>query len=193
MLSHRQSTWRSGSEEDPGFVSGDVAGFYRTGLHSGPRSADVAAMNRRETIEFLLENYRDVEDGLQDGGISFDGAGYSPRMCRAWSHPSYVELRRCVALLQNNEPILWWDFQQHYFRYDVKRVAYCPRCLKEAPPWCAGEQHRHGQKSATMVLKSVRKRSLAIKPKNVKAGIGYVDLNFRGEPFVPDDLLSLAA
>lgn len=150
-------------------------------------------MTRRERIEFLLHNYVDVENGVQDRG--FRGDDVLPRMCRAWSHPSYVELRRCIALFQDVEPVLWWDVREQFLRYEEVRVAICPRCQKEAPPHLEGELHRHGQTSVAFVARTVRRplsRS-AIRPENVTAGIGWLDQNFRGEPFIPDDLLPLAA
>lgn len=148
-------------------------------------------MNRRERIVFLLENYLDVENGLQDRG--FRGDEFIPRMCRAWNHPSYVELRRCVALLQTKSPCVFGHLQRRYFNYEEVRKVYCPRCLRTAPAWLEGHLHKHGQKTFTLIPKTVRATHQRSNPLFVEMAIDFISEQFAQEPFIPDDLLAVAA
>lgn len=147
-------------------------------------------MNRRERIITLLDHYLDVENGLQDR--AFRGDDYLPRMCRAWSHPSYVELRRIVGLLQWNQPRLFHALAETYFRYTERRVAYCPRCRQVDSSKYAGTLHKHGQRTVTLVYKTVRVQRL-VDREVLSEAIDWLEHNFRGEPFVPDDLLEMVA
>ena len=148
-------------------------------------------MSRRERLVFLLENFMEVEDGLQDN--NFRGDGYLPRMCRAWNHPSYRELRRCVYNLRDAEPVPYWNLAETYFRADRRRVAWCPRCERSAPVEQVGDIHRHGQKTVALVPKMVKRVSKAVDPTKVEIAVTWIDGAFKGEPFIPDDLLPLAA
>lgn len=148
-------------------------------------------MTRRERIVFLLENYLEVEYGLQEAR---SGEGdFIPQMCRAYRHPSYVELRRCLHILQSSEPVLWWNLSETYFRYQERRVTICPRCSKEYPAGMDGFLHKHGPKTVSLVPKVIRRISLAVRPECVEAAIDWLNDSFEGEVFIPDDLLVHAA
>lgn len=155
-------------------------------------------MTRRERIELLLYHYVDVENGLQDR--AFRGDDYLPRMCRAWSHPSYSELRRLIQRMQTEKPVLYWPIAETYFRFTEVVRAECPRCGREYPPsqgWYEDKDDggfcRHGQSSIKLVLKTKRKVSQAVSPFERELGLEWLDKNFLGEPFIPDDLLPIAA
>lgn len=148
-------------------------------------------MTRHERIVFLLENYMDVENGLQEPR---SGEGdFVPQMCRAYRHPSYVELRRLMLILQSSEPVLWWNLAEQYFRYQERRVTICPRCSREYPPAAEGMLHKHGPKTVTLVPRVIRKTSLAIRPELVQQAVRWIETRFQGEPFIPDELLVFAA
>lgn len=154
-------------------------------------------MTRKERIETLLYHYVDVENGLQDR--AFRGDDFQPRMCRAWNHVSYRELRRLIHLMQNQAPRLYWHIAETYFRYLEVRRAECPRCGREYPPSQAWtEEHdggfcRHGQSSVRLVPTVKRKVSQGVDPFQRELGLAWLDKRFMGEPFVPDDLLALVA
>lgn len=148
-------------------------------------------MTRRERITFLLENYMEVEQGLQEPK---SGPGdFIPQMCRAYRHPSYVELRRVLLILQSTEPVIWWDLAETYFRFQERRVAWCSHCGGEYPTRFEESLHRHGRKLVKLIPRVVRRRSLAIRPENVNTAIDWLTDNFHGEPFIPDELLVYVA
>ena len=149
-------------------------------------------MTRRERIEFLLENYLEVEHGLQEPR---SGPGdYVPQMCRAYRHPSYIELRRCLDILQRRRPVVWWHLAETYFRFEERRVTVCPRCKKEYPPGLLdGMAHKHGNKSVDLVPMIVRRISKLVDTRRVEEAIDWLEDVFRGEVFIPDELLVYAA
>lgn len=151
-------------------------------------------MTRRDRIVVLLENYLDVLNGLQDR--AFRGDDFLPRMCRAWSHPSYRELERLRVVMRDSEPIVYWHIAETYFRADYRRVSVCPKCGRIAPAALIGEFCKHGKpyaKAVTRIAAIQKRTSAAVRPELVTAGVGWLDDNWRGEPFIPDDLLARAA
>ena len=153
---------------------------------------------RREKILVLLENYLDVIQGLQDSGISDGDVIW--RMCRAYSHPSYRELERLRKVLRDSEPFIYWHLAETYFRASVLPAKVCPHCwdtLKKRtewwPPHLGPDFHRHGGKTVSLVLRPVRRISQAIRPECVEQAVAWIDDHFRGEPFVPDDVLAVMA
>jgi hypothetical protein len=147
-------------------------------------------LTRTERIIVLLDHYVDVENGLQDRAFRTDD--FLPRMCRSWSHPSYVELRRLIGLMQSSEPRLYWHLAERYFRYVERRVAYCPRCTAIYPAAKVGDLHKHGQKAIALVPRVMRQH-LPVSKRVVDKAIAWLEQSFVGEPFVPDDLLALVA
>lgn len=145
-------------------------------------------MSRRDRIITLLEHYLDVEIGLQDRAFRSDD--FLPRMSRAWSHPSYVELRRLIAILQVTNLSLFRALQHTYFKYEERRVSYCPRCGGTDAPGKIASLHRHGQRTVQLVPRTIRVRKLVDKHELARA-IDWLEASFQGEPFVPDDLLAL--
>ena len=145
---------------------------------------------RRDRIITLLDNYVDVENGLQDR--AFRGDDFVPRMSRAWSHPSYRELRRLLTFMPVETPSPYWHLAEKYFRYTEHRRAFCPRCLRTAPPSEVGSLHKHGQRTVQMVPRTIRIHKL-VDLKQLALRCGLARGEFRGEPFVPDDLLALVA
>lgn len=147
-------------------------------------------MTRTERIETLLYHYVDVENGLQDR--AFRGDDFLPRMCRSWNHPSYVELRRLIGYLQQLEPRLYWHLSQKFFKYEVRRVARCPRCTAIYPASMIGGMHKHGQRGVELRPHPYRAH-LPVNDRRVRQAIEWLAERFVGEPFIPDDLLLVAA
>lgn len=148
-------------------------------------------MTRRERIVVLLENYMDVENGLQEG-TSFANDPIH-LMCRAWNHPSYVELRRCVYALRDSEPVPYWNLAETYFRAPSVRMAACPRCDRTMPAKHVGSLHKHGPKTFALIPRMVKRVSLAVRPELVSQAIDWIEREYEGDVFVPDDLLATAA
>jgi hypothetical protein len=139
----------------------------------------------------LLENYIDVVNGLQERPLG--GVDGWPQVCAAWRHPSYRELERLRIQMRDAEPFTYWHIAESFFRATFKRVAYCPRCERIAAAEFINSEHRHGQKSITLVPRCHRVVSQAVEPMLVERGIAWLDDRWNGEPFIPDELLAIAA
>lgn len=155
-------------------------------------------MTREDRIERLLYFYVDVEVGLQDRAYRSDD--FLPRMSRAWNHPSYKELRRLIRLMQDTEPFLYWHISETFFRYQEVRVAECPKCGRQYAPTLGWDEDKdeggfckHGSGAVRLRPKTIRKISKAVRPFERELGIAWLERHFQGEPFIPDDLLSLVA
>lgn len=163
------------------------------------RDRDLQA--RFEHLATLLEHYQDVLDGIQDGESSFDGPGDGlALMCEAWNHPAYQQLERLRIVLGSEEPALYWQLAEVYFRAPRKRVAVCPRCGRESVPRV--EEYpgasalgygscKHG--SDRVKLQPVVKRvvSAAVEPVIVVLAIQWLEERWAGGVFVPEDVQAI--
>lgn len=148
-------------------------------------------MTRRERIVFLLENYLDVLQGIQDGAGLGDGDVLA-LMCRAWNHRSYRELEALRKRMRDEEPFTYWHLAETYFRCTFRRVKVCadPKCSAEAPPWTDAPFHKHGRRHVPFIPGITRVVSLAVNTDRVAEGIAWLDEHWHGEPFIPDDLMT---
>ena len=148
-------------------------------------------MTRQERIRFLLENFQDVQAGVRDRG---SGGDHVPLMCRAWNHPSYQELERLLPLLGIAARPLYRAIVGTFVHSRAVRRAVCPRCLAVQAPSFVGELHAHGnRKSAAFVARMVRVPLYPVAERDVDGAIEWLDANWRGGVFVPDELLPLVA
>jgi hypothetical protein len=148
-------------------------------------------MTRQERIAFLLEHLADVQAGVRDRGT---GGDHIPLMCRVWNHPSYQELERLLPLLgKAARPFYRAVVGMYVYPRHVRR-AVCPRCGDVKAPALEGELHSHGnRKSATFVARMVRVPLYPVEERDVRGAIGWLDDNWRGDPFVPSELLPLVS
>jgi hypothetical protein len=146
-------------------------------------------VTRRERLTFLLEHYQDVLAGLRDQG---NGDVHLPLMCRAWNHPSYRELERLLGLLQRSQPRGYRAIVGMYVYPRHVRRAVCPKCGTVKAPALVGELHRHPHKrSRAFVARMVRVPLYPVEQREVDGAVTWIDEHFRGEPYVPDELLPL--
>lgn len=173
-------------------------------------------MTRRDRIVVLLEHYQDVIEGIYDTDFSARSACSAPcgdpicaahgcanegilaLMCRSWNHPSFRELERLRLRLRDEERGLYWHLAETYFRARRKRVAFCPKCERTAPPSHIGELCNHGrphQPTKTLVPKSVKVVAAAVEPSLVEAAIDWFDRSWPDDDtcFIPADLMGAAA
>ena len=146
-------------------------------------------VTRHERIAFLLEHLADVQAGVRDRGT---GGDHIPLMWRVWNHPSYQELERLLPLLGKAARPLYRAVVGTYVYPRFVRRAVCPRCNAVKAPAFVGELQTHqGRKTAAFVPRMVRVPLYPVESGDVDRAIGWLDLNWRGGVFVPDELLPL--
>ena len=162
------------------------------------RDRDLGA--RFEHLCTLLENYQDVLDGIQDGTRSFVGPGDGlALMCEAWNSPAYQQLERLRIVLSSEEPALYWQIAEVYFRAGRRQVAACPRCGEQVSPkpeslpdrtlhygFC--QQKRCRPAKVRMSPLVVRVVSKAVEPAMVVLGVQWLEERWAGGVFVPEDV-----
>lgn len=147
---------------------------------------------RRERIVVLLENYVDVESGLRDR--RGDGE-HLPLMCRPWNQPreGYPELDHQLGRMRSLEPTLYWHLSQTFFHATHRRVLQCPRCRGVVPTWSSVNFHKHGHSNVAVVPRVVRVVHGQVRTQSVEDAIDWLERSWRGEVFVPDELLPAVA
>ena len=73
------------------------------------------------------------------------------------------------------------------------RRAVCPRCGAASAPENVGELHRHNHRSVVLVARMVRILLYLVEPDGVESALTWLDNHWRGQPYVPDELLPLVA
>lgn len=146
---------------------------------------------RRELIVVLLENYNDVEAGLRD--VRGDGE-HIPLMCRPWNQPrqGYPELDHQLGVMREQAPHLYWHLAETYFRATHRRVLQCPRCRGVMPSWSSANFHKHGHTNVAVVPRVIRVVRAGVRAPIVEDAITWLERNWRGDPFIPDELLPAA-
>lgn len=150
---------------------------------------------REQKIELLLTWYMDVLEGWQEMGRGADGMGVK-LMGRAWNHPTYQELQRCLIRLRDEENATYWHVRET-FQAARRTVLACPRCFAvsevAAKHFDANGavkiRHKHPD-VVFFVRKTVPAVNAAVRPEVVRDGIRWIASAFAGEPFVPDELLA---
>lgn len=67
----------------------------------------------------------------------------------------------------------------------------CPRCRGVVPIWSSKNFHRHGGRNVALAPRVLRVVPLEVRAELVEQAIGWLDDNWRGGVFVPDELLPL--
>lgn len=149
---------------------------------------------RIEILTLLLTHYNDVEDPTY-GASGIPGNGTKlPRMNPEWNR-TYQELERCLRLMRNEAPWLWWDIRERFLNYQtcrirvpVTRTAKGPR--PHLPP--NTEEIAPVQLDTKHGIYLVRRWAEHVNPTNITAGLEWISTTFQGEPFLPDALLEAA-
>jgi hypothetical protein len=147
------------------------------------------AVTRPERITFLLEHFHDVLAGLRDQGNR--GRARPADVCRVNS-AGYQELERLLPLLSAASPPLYRAVVGMWVHPRFVRRAVCPKCGAVKPPRLVGELHLHGhRRSAGFVARMVRVPLYPVYERYPAAVVAWLDEHWRGEPFIPDELLPL--
>ena len=76
-----------------------------------------------------------------------------------------------------------------YFHATRRRVKQCPRCRALLPAWHSTNFHKHGHSNVAMVPSIVWIVNPGIEDEQVEEAVGWLEAEWNGEPYVPDDLL----
>lgn len=144
-------------------------------------------LTKRERVEFLLDHYLDFFLlSAQGSEASGEGAGAMlPRMSR---HPSVRELVRCLRLLEERAPGHYRHLKAFYTaEWRVNQTA--PKRI-ERPPGSGNLVRLYGN-DGLPVTEAVRERVVPawVRQQKVRLGLDFVVGAFRGEVFIPDELL----
>jgi hypothetical protein len=144
---------------------------------------------RAELIDFLLQHLEDVRAGVRDQG---EAGEHIPLMCACWNHPSYQKLEALLVRLRHEQPRLARHLLENYFA-PRRRVLACGGCGRMWDAWATVSFHRHGRKSIAVVPRVVRRTSPELRSELVSAGIMWLEREWQGEVYLPDELLGLAS
>jgi hypothetical protein len=142
-------------------------------------------MSKRERIEFLLDHRGDFYDpaGTNAGGES-EGIGLTlmPRMSR---HPSVKELERCIELLRATAR----GHCTHMLAYYGAewRIVWTPVKAKKGRMVLADDGRPEMAPERRRIVPAW------VLPRMVERGVDYVTFTFKGEAFIPDELLLMVA
>ena len=156
-------------------------------------------MTRRERIVFLLEHVRDLygPGGSGDGVGAGEGPGFALLSSMA-EHPSAQELGRCLQLLRRMAPNHARDLETYF-----ACAWYVERVPKTTTRGGRRVVVREKDGSPSYVLRRVRGLPAWLEcvpvdretgePRTVARGVDFISGVFRGDPFVPEQLLKAAA
>ena len=142
----------------------------------------------------MLRYFNDAEEVLNGpSGIRGDGDA-TPGMAPVWNR-SYRELDRCLRKMRDEAPWLWWDVRERFLGCDY-RVVECPlkRTQKGPVPRLPAncEEVAIVEYLARTAVVRVRRWSELVRPERVAAGVRWVSDEFRGEPFLPEEMREAA-
>lgn len=149
---------------------------------------------RLDIITELLRHYNTVEDPTYGpSGIPGNGTK-TPAMNPEWNR-TYRELERCLKLMRNEAPWLWWDIRERFLnaqecriRVPVTRTPKGPRPVLPANT----EEIAPVELDTKHGIYLVRRWAEHVRPDRVRAGLEWISLRFVGEPFLPDAFLEAA-
>jgi hypothetical protein len=67
----------------------------------------------------------------------------------------------------------------------------CPRCRAVLPSWHSANVHKHGHSNVAVVPHVVRVVDTRVQDERAEEAVGWLEAEWNGEPYVPDDLLTL--
>jgi len=65
----------------------------------------------------------------------------------------------------------------------------CPRCRAVLPAWHSDNFHKHGHSNVAVLARVVRVVDTRVQNARVEEAVGWLEAEWNGEPYVPDDLL----
>lgn len=146
-------------------------------------------MTRLEILEEMLRRYNDIEDPTT-AGTGIRGTGDRlPRMNPEWNH-SYRELERCLKLLRQERPSQYAHLRARYIGCATASIECHVRNGKiRLPAHCelAAGQTQVGAKTIRV---QVRRWDPWVDNQKVKRALEWISDHFRGEPYLPLELLA---
>lgn len=142
----------------------------------------------------MLEHYMDLcGPGDMGSGTSYPDSRplqYHP----LWKQGTFFELARCLLLMREEQPRLYWHTAERYLRVETRITMGCPGCGKATRE---GDRHTHHDGMQTRRFdrsRIVEKRwHPDVDPKVVEQGIEWIVCCHRGPPYLPDELYALVA
>jgi len=136
------------------------------------------ATSRTELVRLLLDQYVDVERGIQESR----GDDPLALMCRAWNHPSFQRLIRLRLQLRDERPDLYWHVAETYLRCGFARALECPDCDRLESTHSGRTHHTHGTRVrprlVQLTLKRVRVVRSGVDLEKVEEGISWIAQNW---------------
>lgn len=143
-----------------------------------PRSS-VRQMTKRERVEFLLDHYEDFFLGTSaQASVAAGDEGNVPLLPLMSRHPSVRELLRCLLLLQAHAPSQFQHVKAFY-----------------TAEWRTRDVVVKARKGKPLGPRRVRERVVPswVRAQKVRLGVDFVASQFRGEVFIPNELMEAAA
>lgn len=148
-------------------------------------------MTRREEILVeMLRHFNECEDPARLNGEPGSG-DRTPLMAPEWNR-SYRELERCIRLMRDEVPWLWWDVRERFLACEVRTIEVRVKNGKPRLPAHCEVAAGAVEVGAKSVRVRVRAWSPLVRPERVEAGVRWLSGRFRGEPFLPKELTEAA-
>lgn len=166
-----------------------------------PRKTPLRLSDRELRIRTLAEWYQDVIDAAAWAEGGSERGSHVLAMSRAWNHPSYREFERLRLEMRRLSPRTYWHFSQRWLYAERKVRLVCPRCQAQAAPAAKHRDHRgnirlrhkHHGDAVFFRLASVLAPSREVDEHEAVAGLRWMEVRWRGDPFVPDQLIASRA
>jgi hypothetical protein len=162
-------------------------------------------MTRRETLVAMLERYREAQEAFGESSGPGDGS-HVPMMSPLWNR-SFRELERCLRVMRGERAALFWHVSERYIRCRRRQVELLFRGGEFLKPdrarWVRLDPCEdvaigfvtEGDRGKTKQTLGpgpcvVVSWDQGVLPSVVEAGVDWLVDAFRGEPYLPLDMLA---
>jgi hypothetical protein len=162
-------------------------------------------MTRRETLVAMLERYREAQEAFGESSGPGDGS-HVPMMSPLWNR-SFRELERCLQVMRGERAALFWHVSERYIRCRRRQVELLFKGGEFLKPdrarWVRLDPCEdvaigfvtEGDRGKTKQTLGpgpcvVVSWDAAVLPMVVEKGVDYLVDVFRGEPYLPLDMLA---
>ena len=153
------------------------------------------ALTAHEVVVEMLRSYSDVCGQGERGAGSDRSDDRILMMSPLWAEGSYAELYRCLYVMREKAPSLYWHTAERYLRLRRRRTEGCPECRQATKP---GTRHTHYVKNLGrirfergFILQEVWHPG--VDEAKVAQGVDWIVGEHRGPPFLPLELYRLVA
>ena len=151
------------------------------------------SLSRKELLVELLRTYHDVQ--LPELGMGSDSSDDRVLlMSHLWHQGSYKELHRSLYVMRAERPAEYWHVAERYLRCTRRQTVGCPECGQWTPENIRHRHYINGRHQKVERGPIIEERwHRKVDAVSLERGLDYLSTEFRGEPFLPDEIYRLVA